>query len=293
MNLDHNKVFALFIAAILALLALCSCGTDGRKNEETLPPVITQGLDEKEDFVSSIESDGFTVIVYETYSEVALYDGEALDLIIPDAFMGIPVKKIGERAFYGNEKLLSVKLPEKLIKIDASAFEACTNLKTVTFGNQLEVIGASAFKDTAVSEALLPETLVTLGRYSFYRTEISSVTVPDGVENIGKYAFYGCKNLESVTLSKRTESVSEYAFGDCVSLRKIVIPESATVVGDYCFKNCTSLEKIYIPKKASVGENAFLQCGKVTIYTPKDSYAAKWAEKYGFDYKTVSSADKM
>lgn len=294
MKLDLNKLFTLLAAFMLVFAALSSCASDGVKEKaETLPPVVTQGLDETEDPVSSIELDGYTVVVYETYCEILLYEGEETELAVPDAFMGIPVKKIGERAFYGNEKLLSVKLPDKLIKLDNSAFEACVNLKTVAFGSQLEEIGPAAFKDTALEEAKIPETVVTLGRYSFYRTAIKTVTVPDGVKNIGKYAFYGCKSLESVTLSARTESVSEYAFGDCVSLKTVVIPESAKVVGDYCFKNCTSLEKIYIPKKASVGENAFLQCKNVTIYTPKGSYAETWAKKYGFNYKKCGSADKM
>ena len=291
MRRSLKKIVILLLIASIPF-GLFSCAEKSGE-EEALPPVVTQGLNEEESFIASIESDGFTVIVYETYSEIVLYGGDKTELVIPDAFSGKAVKKIGERAFYGNEKLVSVTLPEKLIKLDNSAFEACTDLKTVVFGSELEVIGSSAFKDTALEAVTLPDSLVNLGRYSFYRTKIKTVTIPDGVETIGKYAFCGCKELTEVKISVRAENISEYAFADCESLKEIILPEGTRLVGDYCFKGCTALEKIYIPKNAAMGENVFLNCESVTVYTPKGSHAASWAKKYGVSYKTASSADKM
>ena len=55
------------------------------------------------------------------------------------------VTKIGARAFYDNETLLSITLPSSVASIGNKAFQRCESLKSVTLSNGLVSIGDDAF----------------------------------------------------------------------------------------------------------------------------------------------------
>lgn len=279
-------------AIVLSLASGCENGGKAEEGSE-LPPVSTVGIPEDEKVTSTLKSDGFTVNVYSTYAEIVTYEGEGSYITVPEAFMGIPVKVIGAYAFYENEKIEKVTLPSGLILIGESAFQECSALKEVVVGECLEKIAQNAFRDSALEIIDLPDTVVTIERYSFYRTDLTSFTVPSGVSNLGKYAFSGCQKLGSVTLCQRLSRISEYAFHNCVSLKEIVITDNVEHIGDYCFRGCTSLEKIFIPKNTSLGENVFLSCAELTIFSPKGSKSEAAAEKNGYKHENCPSAKEM
>nr|MCR4665092.1 leucine-rich repeat domain-containing protein [Paludibacteraceae bacterium] len=91
------------------------------------------------------------------------FQGELRNLVIPDN-----VKSIGECAFAGCDKLVSMKLgaglteigknafsdcttltqvsiPDNVTTINPSAFYGCTNLTTLTFGKGIQTLGTNAF----------------------------------------------------------------------------------------------------------------------------------------------------
>ncbi len=285
-----KKIITVTICLILSAAALFSCG--GEK-KESLPPVTTVGLPEDEYIDTSLESEGFKVNIYQTYVEIVEYVGKESAVTVPDSFMGIPVKLIGQYAFFGNETAEKVTLPDSVLVIGHGAFQECKRLKEIDVGSSLEVVSQAAFRDSALEKISLPDTVVTLDRYSFYRTDITEIKLPSGVSVIGKYAFFGCEKLKSVTLCPRLERISEYAFGSCTSLEKLVITDRVESIGDYALTDCTALSSVFVPKGSAVGENVFLGCEGVTVYTPKGSKAYKAADNYGYSVKECASADKM
>ncbi len=285
-----KKIISASLAAVF-VLALASCSYSDKP--EKLPPVTTTELPDNESLMSSLNKDGLKINIYETYAEIAEYDGEASELVIDDAYMGFNVKKIAEYAFFGNEHLEKVTLPSELLMIDISAFQECTKLREVVAGDKLEIIESSAFRDTPLQKINLPDTVSVIERYAFYRTKLEELTLPSSLSTVGKYAFYGCEELKSVKLCPRLERLGEYAFGSCRSLEEIVITPRVVSLGDYCFTTCTSLKKIFIPKNAELGENVFLGCSALTVYSPKGSKAESAASKYGYAFKACSAADKM
>lgn len=61
-------------------------------------------------------------------------------------------------------------------KIDANAFSNCKNLSKITFGNDLEYIGASAFKDTKITDIVIPASVTFIGKDAFRNcTELKNV----------------------------------------------------------------------------------------------------------------------
>jgi len=60
------------------------------------------------------------------------YIGNDTDIILPDTFNGYTYG-IAYRAFMSNTNIVSVTIPDGVIKIAASAFEGCTNLTDAFF----------------------------------------------------------------------------------------------------------------------------------------------------------------
>lgn len=130
--------------------------------------------------------------------------------------------------------------------------------------------------------------------------------VPAGEEDSGKcvlYAYGGtkselvlpktCGDYKVTTVGKYFSSMVSYVGNEDGSLKTVRIPSGYTKIesGDSgksgAFQNQTKLYCVEIPKSVkSIGKNAFTGCDftKLTIVTPKGSYAEKYAKKYKINY---------
>ena len=286
-----KKTASIFLL-ILMIPALFSC-TKSEKKPDRLPPVTTVGLPEKEKVTASFESDGFVINVYESYSEIAEYKGSDAVVTVPEAFMGQPVKSIGEYAFFENETLTKITLPDSVLVIGKSAFQDCTSLTEALLGQNVELVCQAAFRDSALEKINLPDSIAEIDRYAFYRTRITELKLPSSLSSVQKYAFYGCERLTKLELCPRLKRIAEYAFSSCVSLTEVIITERVEMISDYAFSECVSLAKIFIPKNTAFGENPFHGSTALTIYAPSGSKASNIAKKNGYSFKECSSVSKM
>lgn len=180
------------------------------------------------------------------------------------------VKSIMEGAFYGEEKLTSVILPESLEFIGDSAF-ADTSITKVTLPANLNtfdgtIFNSQSFKEynvhpdnqyfTAVdgvlyskdmtelvaypigrfadggkNDFLIPETVEKIGNYAFLNCKHTAFKIPGTVKNIGKQAFAGNTALSSLEIENGVESMYDGAFLACNSLTSIHLPTSVKYIG--------------------------------------------------------------
>lgn len=68
------------------------------------------------------------------------------EVVIPSELSGLPVEKIGDRAFAG-ENLRSVVLPEGITWVGWFAFSGCTELREITLPASLQKIEYGAFEN--------------------------------------------------------------------------------------------------------------------------------------------------
>ena len=84
---------------------------------------------------------------------------------------------INKYAFYYNDKITKVTIPDSVTIIGYEAFAYCDSLTSVTIPNSVTNIGDEAFMNC---------------------DSLTSVTIPNSVTSIGNYAFYHCSNLTSI-----------------------------------------------------------------------------------------------
>ena len=181
----------------------------------------------------TIVDDGVQFSLSSEGAALTAYKGAAAELTIPSTVRGIPVVRIGQRAFAGNDSISTVFVPSTVREIGSSAFAACPNLVSVTIEEGTEIIGSSCFDGC--------ETL-------------SEVVLPESVRNIYRQAFKGCASLQEIELPDHVSVLNRSVFKDCVSLRTIGLPYGLERIGTSAFENCTSLETPYFYSKRGISD---------------------------------------
>lgn len=145
------------------------------------------------------------------------------EAVIPKSINGYIINEIASKAFFHDEKLKSVVIPNTVQKIKNSCFEGCKRLKSVNQNKDLQAknIGFYAFKDCGIRSLSLPS-----------------------IETIGKGAFENCKDLLLLCIPEESISVlEEDVFKDCNSLQEFYFPRTLQKAKNN-FQNCFNMKKM-------------------------------------------------
>lgn len=151
------------------------------------------------------------------------YKGSEQELVIPEEIEGQPVVEIGERAFYQNETLIRVELPDTVTEISEWSFQFCENLKEIDFGEGVEVIKESAF---------------------YGCTALNHLDFPNALKEVGISAFMNNGSLEEINFGEGLQKISLLSFAGCTALKEVKIPESVESIGESAFEGIQGLTVI-------------------------------------------------
>ena len=177
----------------------------GAINEiDSKPTYYTSGL------IYTLSDDG-------TYYFVTGFDENLTDTEIKIApiYKGLPVKEIGASAFKNCFYARNIEIPDSVTIIGTQAFASCTNLYSVTFGenSELEEITGSVFRDSwRLVNVKLPNSIKIIGASAFYNCGLKSIVIPEGVTTIGDYAFENCGLLTTIEIPVSVTSIGVRAF---------------------------------------------------------------------------------
>lgn len=129
------------------------------------------------------------------------------------------IEQINCGAFRGT-KIKNIIFPDSLKRIDSSCnygiFESANVLESVTFGKNLEYIGAYAFSSNKLKKVDLSQTKVTtIGNYAFRSNQITEILLPESgtLTSIGSQAFQS-NQLSKVSLIGNNLNIGTNAFSN-------------------------------------------------------------------------------
>ncbi len=195
----------------------------------------------------------------------------------------------------------SVTIPSSIIRIGASAFSSCSNLKSITLPSTVTSIGNHAFSGCNNLETV--NYLGTIDQwamihfngyidymfYSFTSNPLNNGIAKLYIDNalitqvilttateINFASFYGYSFLESIKISSSVTSISSGAFSNCNSLQNITVESGNTTYHskDNCLIETATNTLIFGCKNSiipnyvtSIGDFAFNECSSLESIT--------------------------
>lgn len=181
------------------------------------------------------------------------------------------LSSLGASAFRECKNLQGIVLPDALKDVAEYSFYGCSNLKTVSFGNQIASIENNAFDHTGVENVVFPNSVKTIGVQAFANCPmLKSIIINDASVSVKLGAFYNCVNLENVNLGNAVYDIGDIdgdvyrtkgVFEGCTNLKAISLPSSLSVVGFRAFLGCSKLYDVQLPNTiTTIGVEAFYNC---------------------------------
>ena len=262
-NIIISLLLVIFSMAICFALAACNNKNGSGENSADSEKKYSEGLK----YVLSDDKTFYYVCGIGSCSDA--------DVFLPSTHEGKPVKGIWSQAF-----------------------QNCTNLASVTIGDNVTSIGDYAFSGcSSLTNIVIPNNVTTIGGNSFQNcTNLTSVTIGNGVTSIYGNSFQNCTNLANVTIGDNVTSIEKYTFSGCSSLTNIVIPNNVTTISKNAFENCINLTSVTIGNNVtSIEGYAFYNCYKLVEVINKSSLniiSGDYANgKVGSYAKTVHNGD--
>ena len=175
---------------------------------------------------------------------VSGYTGDKTEIIIPSKYDGQSVVGIGKNAFYNNQELKAVKLPNTITYIESGAFYSCYDLESINLPKSVERIEAGAFEGCEFInyERVGGCNYIDGWLISLYDKDQTTIDVRDGTTGIYGYAFFENKKIKEVKLPDTLKYIGEKAFKNCSSLEKINLPDSVRTLSSDALYGCDSLK---------------------------------------------------
>ncbi|MFA6866571.1 MAG: leucine-rich repeat domain-containing protein, partial [Clostridia bacterium] len=197
------------------------------------------------------------------------YQGKMSTLTISNG-----ITQIASKAFYKNESLTTVNIPQSVDYIGEEAFYDTNIYKINIFssGSKLTSIGNHAFDSCEKLEYIdLQSTkkLSYIGDYAFSGTVmLSTFIIPSSVEILGEGVFYnsGIRSLIFVSNSKLI-SLPEKLCENNMGLYEVIFNGASALntIETKAFLNCSNLKlfRNISARLLSIGDEAFLGCGNL------------------------------
>lgn len=232
------------------------------------------------------------------HSYIATYTGNDESIIVPDAYMGTPITKIG--AFNApNAKYIAI--PQTATSYVDASFENCSNLEEFVGSNNITNLPKKCFNNCQkLTSLVIPYGVKEIGEEALYNcSSIKSLTISAGVETIGKNSLVKLTSLKDIKVdedntsyyaedgvlykkasnssilvkypdakdgysfdvSEKVNRINDYAFSYC-SLRRITMVYSTTAIGEGAFigSYCLTYVKVDGPNRLTIGKVAFAEC---------------------------------
>ena len=180
------------------------------------------------------------------------------------------VVKLGNRVFKGCTRLTEINLSNTITTVGTYLFSGCTNLEEYNIPTSLRKLNSRMFENcTKITEFTFPANITTLGDYVFNGLSFETLTIPDTITTLTENTFSGIENIGELTLSYYVTSLGgAYAglFANVANINKatIVLTDKGNELGA-AFCGASTLKEVEISAGVtSIGGSAFRCCYAIT-----------------------------
>ena len=180
----------------------------------------------------------------------------------------IITENIGVNAFYNNQNIANVTLPETVLSISDYAFSN-SSLQTINLPSNLQSIGNQAFQQTRLTSFEMPDSVTYAGFGLFQHCfELTNVVLSQNLTEIPSSMFWFCENLQSIAIPNSVTYIGSQAFYYCYNLTSITIPASVQTIGNNAFMECYGLQYIVVERLAPPNINGSIINTAIIVYVP-------------------------
>ncbi len=174
----------------------CSCGST---YTEKIP---AKGHEFENNACKICKEKEFIYISDGTNAKITAYNGNAVNLIVPEKIDGKTVNAIGDNAFENHSEIVNISIPVTVKDVGSNAFYRTGYYNKVSnWDNGVLYIGSFLIE----------------GQKSLK----GNLTVKDGTTVIADYAFASVKNITSVTLPNSLLTIGDSAFSGCTAISSV------------------------------------------------------------------------
>jgi hypothetical protein len=172
---------------------------------------------------------------------ISKYIGIGGSVTVPDTLNGLPVRTIGNSAFYACGTLTNIDIGSNVTAIAGQAFVGCSNLLSINV-SPLNPIHSS------LDGVLFDKNRTRLLYYPGGRP--GSYAIPSGVTNLPSYSFQDCFGLTSLTVPGSVTSIDTLAFSLDPALTAIYFEGDAPTAAWWSFYPAPPATVFYMPGTA-------------------------------------------
>lgn len=163
-------------------------------------------------------------------------------VVIPEG-----VTALADRVFYGMEQLEEIVFPSTLSYIGVQALEGTAWLAAEREKNRYVVVNGiliSAFYNSMVMEAKLPDNIYRIAPYAFHNSEAQLVIFSESVREVDAYAFVD-SGVTEIDFSNRADVVVHAPLAvRCNQLREIYVPGKLERLDENFVVDCPVLKRV-------------------------------------------------
>ncbi len=259
------RLFTVCLSAVLLSGIMSSCDKTGDSQGFSVNQSVgSNGVVVDVDSIPIAPAEDFEYTVSDSKISITGYIGDAAEVSIPSKIDDMQVVSILSSAFFADEDLYAVIIPEGVTSIKDEVFYDCKSLAYVQLPTTLASMGDSVFANCISLESLV---------------------LPNRISEIPNRCFYGCTSLNSVTMGSSVTKIGDYAFAMCDAIYGMTLSTSIESIGEFAFYDCADLNVMEFTGNTIFQKTTFLQSASLTLYVKSSTVPHALAQEYGFAYK--------
>lgn len=300
-----KKILTVFLAIILASLALASCAKTPEPEQESVtvaPPFITaQPTQAQTEILGGLALSGeWGDATWELYHSgelvfsgtgrlVSRYEDEETEWMpyqeyIKTVIIGEGITEIGNNLFADHSSIERISLPQSLTLIEEYAFAECGKLREVSLPDGVVTVEDYAFENSGTATVKLGASVSEISPLAFSGCKVTDIRVSDANPNFSVDAYGVLMNKDKTEIIWFSSGflMNSYKVPDGVKvigeesfyneyLTSVTLPEGLEEIGRRAFAGCISLTSPEIPSTVTeIGSEAFADCRAIEEFNFPD-----------------------